>query len=225
MKVFASETRFATAATTTIASHAGAKMTTPAGWYPDPSGSGGQRFFDGANWTNNQAVAPVRKRLVWPWIVAGVVLLVSFGGCGAFLMAATHLSSVSTWVGLTAGKGEPVSDGQLRFVVTDFYNARPVDPPPRGEYVIAVVTVTNTGNEPRSLLAQNQKVIDVASRKYAAADIFADELHYQLTPVLTMNPGLTLTVRMRFDVPKGTKLMAIELHESASSAGVKVGSI
>jgi hypothetical protein len=53
----------------------------------------------------------------------------------------------------------------------------------------------------------------------------ADELHYQLTPVLKMNSGLTLTVRMRFDVPKGTKLMAIELHESASSAGVKVGSL
>jgi hypothetical protein len=126
-------------------------------------------------------------------------------------------------VGLTAAKGEPVSDGQLRFVVTDFHNARPVDPPPIGEYVIAVVTVTNTGNEP--LLAQNQKVIDVASRKCAAADMAADESHYQLTPVLTMNPGLTLTVRMRFDVPNGTKLMTIELHESASSPGVKVGSL
>ena len=219
------EIRLAAAATTSIASHAGANMTTPAGWYPDPSGSGGQRYFDGANWTNSQAVSPVRKRPLWPWIVAGVVVLLSFGGCGAVLMAGTHLSSVSTWVGLTAAKGEPVSDGQFRFVVTDFHKALPVDPPPRGEYVIAVVTVTNTGNEPQSLLAQNQKVIDVAGRKYAGADMAADELHYQLTPVLKMNSGLSLTVRMRFDVPKGTKLMAIELHESASSAGAKVGSI
>jgi hypothetical protein len=74
---------------------------------------------------------------------------------------------VSSWVGVTAAKGEPVSDGQFRFVVTDFHDALPVDPPPRGEYVIAVITVTNTGNELRSLLAQNQKLIDVAGRKYA----------------------------------------------------------
>lgn len=221
----APETRLAAAATTIIARHAGAKMTTPAGWYPDPSGSGGQRYFDGANWTHSQAGAPVRKRLVWPWIVAGVLLL-SFGGCGAVLMAATHLSSVSSWMGVTAAKGDPVSDGQFRFVVTDFSKASlQGDPSPRGEYVIAVVTVTNTGNERRSFLVQNQKLIDVARRKYAGADMSADELHHQLTTVLTVNSGITLTVRMRFDVPKGTKLMAIELHESASSAGVKVGSI
>jgi Domain of unknown function (DUF4352)/Protein of unknown function (DUF2510) len=195
-------------------------MTTPAGWYPDPSGSGDQRYFDGANWANSQAVAPVRKRLVWPWIVAGVLLL-SFGGCVAVLKGGTHLSCLSRLAG-AAAKGDPVSDGQFRFVVTDFSKASlQGDPPPRGEYVIAVVTVTNTGNEPRSFLVQNQKLIDVARREYAGADMSADELHHQLTTALKMNSGLTLTVRMRFDVPKGTKLMTIELHESASSAGAK----
>jgi hypothetical protein len=123
----------------------------------------------------------------------------------------------------TAAKGDPVSDGQFRFVVTDFSKASlQGDPPPMGQYVIAVVTVTNTGNEPRSFLVQNQKLIDVAGREYAGADMAADELHHQLTTVLKMNSGLSLTARMRFDVPKGTKMMAIELHESASSAGAKV---
>lgn len=28
-------------------------MTTPAGWYPDPSGASGQRYFDGAEWTDH----------------------------------------------------------------------------------------------------------------------------------------------------------------------------
>jgi hypothetical protein len=196
-------------------------MTTPAGWYPDPSGSGGQRYFDGANWADSQAVTPVRKRLVWPWIVAGVLLLF-FGGCGAVVMVGTHLSSLS-WMAGAAAMGDPVSDGEFRFVVTHFSKASlQGDPPPRGEYVIAVVTVTNTGNEPRSLLVQNQKLIDVAGREYAGADMSADELHNQLTTALKMNADLTLTVRMRFDVPKGTKLMTIELHESASSAGTKV---
>ena len=30
-------------------------MTTPAGWYPDPSGQPGQRYFDGINWTEHRA--------------------------------------------------------------------------------------------------------------------------------------------------------------------------
>lgn len=29
----------------------------PAGWYPDPSGAPGQRYFDGANWTEHQVAA------------------------------------------------------------------------------------------------------------------------------------------------------------------------
>ena len=32
-------------------------MTTPAGWYPDPSGQPGQRYFDGTNWTDHVSKA------------------------------------------------------------------------------------------------------------------------------------------------------------------------
>lgn len=30
-------------------------MTTPAGWYPDPDGSGGQRYYDRQSWTGHRA--------------------------------------------------------------------------------------------------------------------------------------------------------------------------
>nr|WP_225951671.1 DUF4352 domain-containing protein [Mycobacterium sp. OAS707] len=32
-------------------------VTTPAGWYPDPDGSGGQRYWDGSTWTEHRAPA------------------------------------------------------------------------------------------------------------------------------------------------------------------------
>jgi hypothetical protein len=32
--------------------------TTPPGWYPDPSGSGGQRYWDGTQWTQQVAPGP-----------------------------------------------------------------------------------------------------------------------------------------------------------------------
>src|ERR1700682_2359221 len=32
---------------------------TPPGWYPDPSGAGGLRFWDGSRWTDQYASPPV----------------------------------------------------------------------------------------------------------------------------------------------------------------------
>jgi hypothetical protein len=32
-------------------------VTTPAGWYPDPDGAGGRRYFDGQSWTEHRAAA------------------------------------------------------------------------------------------------------------------------------------------------------------------------
>lgn len=34
---------------------------TQAGWYPDPSGGPSQRYFDGADWTNQVAPLPMRQ--------------------------------------------------------------------------------------------------------------------------------------------------------------------
>ncbi len=33
-------------------------MGAPAAWYPDPAGTGGQRYFDGAGWTEHFVPPP-----------------------------------------------------------------------------------------------------------------------------------------------------------------------
>jgi hypothetical protein len=71
-------------------------VTTPAGWYPDPDGSGGQRYFDGQSWTDHRypaaafdappldeaAAAPGSKGpngKVIAGVIAAVVVLVIVG--------------------------------------------------------------------------------------------------------------------------------------------------
>lgn len=53
----------------------GAPSPTP-GWYPDPSGSRGARYWDGARWTDRRHVSSNKGT----WIIVGAVLLL-FGAC------------------------------------------------------------------------------------------------------------------------------------------------
>ncbi|MDG4667997.1 DUF4352 domain-containing protein [Mycobacterium sp. 236(2023)] len=61
-----------------------------AGWYPDPSGNGGQRYFNGTEWTEYRRApgAPPPKKSntgkVLLFSLLGVVLF--FGGCGTLLV-------------------------------------------------------------------------------------------------------------------------------------------
>ena len=78
-------------------------MTSPAGWYPDPDGSGGQRYFDGQSWTDQRqpsaagveagVASPRRSTGLDAKVIAGLaaaaVLLVAVVGVGMFLVLRT----------------------------------------------------------------------------------------------------------------------------------------
>lgn len=62
-------------------------MTQP-GWYPDPAGTGGQRYYDGHQWTSNVGAAVQRQTVP---IVSGpnhalhaVLTLLTFPLCGGW---------------------------------------------------------------------------------------------------------------------------------------------
>jgi Domain of unknown function (DUF4352) len=129
-----------------------------------------------------------------------------------------------------AGIGQPVRDGKFEFVVTE------VEPPVKtigsneflqedaqGEFVVVRVDVKNIGDKPQLLSPDNQKAF--AGKTEFGVDpnawtAFADEGKYLLDEI---NPGNQVQgVPLAYDVPVGTKLTHLELHDSPFSGGVRV---
>lgn len=59
-------------AVTTISAHEDT-MTPSAGWYPDPSGGTGIRYWNGLAWTEDRSSPTARSRATDPKVIAGVV--------------------------------------------------------------------------------------------------------------------------------------------------------
>lgn len=66
-------------------------MTAPQGWYPDPSGMPGQRYFDGQDWTAHYTPAPPQPVYQNPYVVVNrgsdhtFHLLMTLFTCGLWL--------------------------------------------------------------------------------------------------------------------------------------------
>jgi hypothetical protein len=70
---------------------------------------------------------------------------------------------------------------------------------------------------------QNQKLIDSAGRQYASDSSAAVFNPSNMVTVMDMNPGFTIDdVKVPFDVPPGTPITAVEVHDSAFSGGTRV---
>jgi hypothetical protein len=87
-------------------------VTTPAGWYPDPDGSGGQRYFDGQSWTEHRnpaaafeappldaaAAAPGPPRSngkVIAGVIAAIVVLVIVGVAAVVMTLKTDVGDAT----------------------------------------------------------------------------------------------------------------------------------
>jgi hypothetical protein len=74
-------------------------VTTPAGWYPDPDGSGGQRYFDGQSWTGRRAPATAAEA---PALDAGQAVRRSSGPNGKVIAGVIAAVVVLVIVGVAA---------------------------------------------------------------------------------------------------------------------------
>ncbi|WP_189082424.1 DUF4352 domain-containing protein [Mangrovihabitans endophyticus] len=81
----------------------------------------------------------------------------------------------------------------------------------------------NIGDKAQLFDGSSQKALDAKGTEYsndAAAEIDANG--DSSTFLEEINPGNQVKGRLIFDVPKSTKLTAIELHDSVFSGGVTV---
>nr|WP_084699215.1 DUF4352 domain-containing protein [Actinoplanes globisporus] len=85
------------------------------------------------------------------------------------------------------------------------------------------VSVKNIGDEARTFDGGAQKALDGNNVQYSndgAAELYVNS--GAQTFLEQINPGNTVKGTLVFDVPSGTKLTALELHDSYFSGGVKV---
>lgn len=134
--------------------------------------------------------------------------------------------------GRNAAEGKmntPATDGKFQFTVTGMTcGVKSVGPDgfgetAQGEFCLIGVTIKNVGKSAEIFNDSSQKAYDAANTEYSVdsgAAIWANK--DSSTFLEQINPGNTVKGDLVFDVPQGTKLGSVVLHESAFTAGVRV---
>jgi hypothetical protein len=204
------------------------------GWYPDPSGAPGKRYFDGVQWTGAIAAAPpttspgISRTQKWWFLglaIAGTLtigLLAALGkDVGKDIPPDGHTPGTGSGYAApgspaeapTAGLNQPVRDGKFEFVVMAVNSDG-------GGYMTVHMKVANIGNEAQTFFAQNQKLIDTAGRTYEPDTMMVYK--YNQSAMVELNPGLNTTSIVPFHVAEGTQIAAVEVHDSAFSGGARI---
>ena len=140
---------------------------------------------------------------------------------------ATATTTTARSVNEANGLFQEVRDGQFAFEVKSVTKLTgglpPGMPTPMGEWRTVLITITNIGDQPQSFFPQNQKLIDEAGRQYASDTMATVAMNSNANAIIVeMNPGFSAKLWVLFDVPPGTEIAAMELHDSAFSGGATV---
>lgn len=157
-----------------------------------------------------------------PALVAGLALVGCVGAPSSSGGAAEPAPASSDQATETAapaeatqpGVGQVVSANGWDFTVVSVGAAQEtvgsgaLSNPAQGVYVPVTVTIVNTSNEAQFLGSDAVTVVDANGAEYSA-DSFANVYDQAAIPLGDVNPGITLTGPVYFDVPDGTVPTAV----------------
>jgi hypothetical protein len=187
------------------------------------------------------AQAPA-KRTRWAYFLGGGVALVVTLGCAGnsaadsttddkpAAAAASKASKGATKQDSgTAGLNQPARDGDFQFTVTGLkcgvshVGTDLLGQDAQGQYCLISIQIKNIGKKAQTFSDSEQKAYDAKKVEYSvdsAAALYANSNSQVLFEQI--NPGNVVKGKLVFDVPEGTKLTSLELHDSLFSGGVKV---
>jgi hypothetical protein len=172
----------------------------------------------------------------WPWSVAGVFAL----GSGVYAMAPSHVPAAPVPAARSAVPSATLTEqereedtaallrtgaeGVFVFSVTGVRcGLRTIGPArPHGTFCLVGVAVENAGEETRMLDDGAQRAVDTRGRAYAVAGRAAAFLNDHTPTLGRIAPGTTVRGVLPFDVPSGTRLSALVLHDTPGSRGARV---
>jgi hypothetical protein len=150
------------------------------------------------------------------------------GGNGEGDSASGNEAASSANAAKAAGLNTTVRDGTFEFVVSKVecgktqVGGQILNKKAQGQYCLVTLSVKNIGTKPQTFFVDNQKAFS-GSTEYSpdgTATMYASG--EQSTWINEINPGNKISGPLVYDVPAGTKLTKIELHDSIISGGVSV---
>jgi hypothetical protein len=177
-----------------------------------------------------------KKRFILLAVVVLIILIVVISTSGGGNSSSSSSSGGGSASGggsssgsaKAAGLNQPVKDGKFQFTVTgeDCTKSTLGNPPltkkAQGTFCVVSVTVQNIGNQAQLLDASSQYAYDSAGHKFSADSSAAMYMGDTNTFLNQINPGNTVQGQIAYDVPTGTKLTKLELHDSPFSGGADV---
>jgi len=189
-------------------------------------------------------IYPKKKSKV-PYLIGAAILLLFLACCGFFALSGEKkepadlrptVETTESAKALNKAANAPVTekpetprDGQFEFKVGKVdcsktrVGSKDFGESAQGTFCIFPLEVRNIGKDPQDFMSFNQKAW-AGTSEFAPDDeaaIYAPEGEDWFI-LSTVNPGNVTKGKLIFDVPKGTKLTHLQLHDSAFSNGVRI---
>jgi hypothetical protein len=170
--------------------------------------------------------APRRTGRTVLLVLAGVLAACCAGGGTLALLGSGLLQGGRS---APPGLNTPVRDGKFEFVVSKVRCGQPtLGPAPfsrtaQGQFCLVDLTVRNIGQEGQTFADAYQRAYGPDGTKFgadSAAGVLANASGAALFTLI--NPGNAVTGTIVFDIPKGTVLSKVELHDGPLSGGAAV---